>query len=163
MLDRIVALIELEVPDPARWREQLHSLLERMRQALRANPGIAALTLADPPPTEPVLLLIENLLEIVLSSGVDPQEATWACDVFPMLVTAGVIEEDDRRARGLASDHFQDRVDDAYGRFVALPPDRFPALTTHATEMVSGDGAERFRFAIDVVIEGIVARSRRSP
>src|SRR3984957_8810568 len=40
MLDRVTAAIELEPPDPSRWRAQMHSLLERMRQALLAHPGI---------------------------------------------------------------------------------------------------------------------------
>src|ERR1700677_4694370 len=30
MLDRVIATIKLEPPDPSRWRAQLHSLLERM-------------------------------------------------------------------------------------------------------------------------------------
>ena len=55
MLDRVTATIELEAPDPARWRAQLHSLLRRMHQALVAHPGMAALTLEDPPTTEVVL------------------------------------------------------------------------------------------------------------
>src|ERR1700754_2275592 len=46
MLDRVTATIELETPDPSRWRAQLHGLLERMHEALIAHPGIAALTLA---------------------------------------------------------------------------------------------------------------------
>src|ERR1700722_8883242 len=67
MLDRVAATIELESPDPSRWRAQVHSLLERMPQALVALPGIAALTLADPPTTEAVLLVTENLLGILLA------------------------------------------------------------------------------------------------
>src|ERR1700729_4417355 len=34
MLDRVTATIELEAPDPSRWRAQLHSLLQRMHRAL---------------------------------------------------------------------------------------------------------------------------------
>src|ERR1700744_5092320 len=45
MLDRVTASVELEPPDPARWRAQLHILLQRMRDALVAHPGLAALTL----------------------------------------------------------------------------------------------------------------------
>src|ERR1700691_1296217 len=62
MLDRVTATIELEPPDASRWRAQLHSLLERMHGALVAHPGMAAVPLADPPTTETVLLLAENLL-----------------------------------------------------------------------------------------------------
>src|ERR1700749_3961881 len=34
MLDRVTTTIELEPPDPSRWREQLHSLLKRTHEAL---------------------------------------------------------------------------------------------------------------------------------
>src|ERR1700758_352984 len=44
MFDRIVTGVELEAPDPSRWRAQLHNLLERMRAQLIAHPGIAAAT-----------------------------------------------------------------------------------------------------------------------
>src|SRR6202167_6841936 len=68
MLDRVTATIELEAPNPSRWRAQLHSLLQRLHRALRAHPGMAAVPLADPPTTETVLLLAENLLGILLAS-----------------------------------------------------------------------------------------------
>jgi hypothetical protein len=81
MLDRVTATFELEPPDAPRWRAQLHSLLRRLHQALLAHPGTAAVTLADPPTTETVLLLAENLLGILLAGGLDPQDAAWACDI----------------------------------------------------------------------------------
>src|SRR5580658_5145696 len=71
MLDRVTATIDLEPPDPSRWRAQLHSLLERMRLTLVAHPGIAAMTLADPPTTEAVLHLTENMMGILLAGGLD--------------------------------------------------------------------------------------------
>lgn len=40
------------------------------------------MTLADPPTTEAVLLLTENLLRILLAGGIDPQDAAWACNIF---------------------------------------------------------------------------------
>src|SRR5919197_5081766 len=77
MLDRVTATIELEAPDPSRWRSQLHALLRRLQQALVAHPGIAAMTLEDPPTTEVVLGLTENLLGILFAGGVDAQDAAW--------------------------------------------------------------------------------------
>jgi AcrR family transcriptional regulator len=162
MLDRVTATIELEPPDPARWRAQLHSLLKRMREALTAHPGIAAMTLEDPPTTEVVLLLTENLLGILLAGGIDAQDAAWACDIFVSLVTAVASEEDVRRARGRSGDaERQKNVDDISRTFAGLPSDRFPLLVAHAGEMVAGDGDERFHFAIDVVVDGLVARTAR--
>jgi AcrR family transcriptional regulator len=169
MLDRVTATVELEAPDPSRWRAQLHSLLQRLRQALVAHPGIAAMTLADPPTTEAVLLLTENLLGILLAGGLDSQGAAWACDIFVLLVTGAAREDDVRRLRGRGSacgvggvgGDRREQADEIYKTFAALPPDRFPLISAHAAQMVAGDGDERFRFAIDVVIDGMLARAAR--
>jgi AcrR family transcriptional regulator len=162
MLDRVTATIELEPPDPTRWRAQVHSLLQRMHQALLAHPGMAALTLADPPTTETVLLLAENLLGILLAGGLDPQDAVWGCDILILLVTAVASEDDVRRARGRGDDGARrEHAHELYETFAGLPPDRFPLIAAHAAQMVAGDGDERFRFAIDVVLDGVVARAAR--
>jgi AcrR family transcriptional regulator len=73
MPDRVTATIELEAPNPLCWRAQLHSLLLRLHQALVAHSGIAAMNLADPPTTEAVQRLTENLLGIPLAGGLDPR------------------------------------------------------------------------------------------
>ena len=160
MLDRVTATIELEPPDASRWREQLHSLLRRTHQALVAHPGIAAMTMEDPPTTEVVLRTTENMLGILLGGGLDPQSAAWACDIFGSLVVAIASEDDVRRARGRGDEAARRRqAEDIYKTFSGLPPDRFPLLTAHASEMVAGSGEERFRFAIDVVIDGLLARA----
>ena len=46
--------------------------------------------------------------------------------------------------------------------FEALPPARFPLLVVHASELVAGAGDERFRFAIDTFLDGLVARGARA-
>jgi AcrR family transcriptional regulator len=162
MLDRVTATIELEEPDPSRWRAQLHSLLERAHRALTNNPGIAAMTLADPPTTEAILRLTENLLGILLAGGIDPQDAAWASDILILLVTAAAREDDVRHPRGRSDDaDRRDQADEVYKTFAGLQPDRFPLITAYAAQMVAGDGDERFRFAVDVVIDGLLARASR--
>ena len=161
MLDRVIAAVEFESPAPSRWRAQLHSLLARVRRALVAHPGIAAMTLADPPTTEAVLHLVENLLGILLAGGLDPQDAAWACDILVLLATAAAREDDVRRPRGASDDDRRQQVGELHRTFAGLPPDRFPLISAHAAQMVAGDGDERFRFAIDVVIDGMIARATR--
>jgi AcrR family transcriptional regulator len=162
MLDRVTATIELETPGPARWRAQLYSLLERTRRALVAHPGIAGMTLAHSPTTDAVLRLTENLLGILLAGGLDPQGAAWACDILVSLVTAVAREDDVRRARGRTDEgDRQGPVDEVHKTFAALPPERFPLLAAHAAQMVAGDADERFRFAIDVVVEGVIVTTGR--
>ncbi len=157
MFDRIVATVELEPPDPARWRAQLHSLLIRGRDALVAHPGMAAATMvSNPPSTEAALGLLENMLGLLLAGGIDPQDAAWASDLFAALVTYAAIEAE---ARG---PDISAMVDEVAVNLARLPADRFPAITSHAEELVTGDVDERFRFAIDVVIDGVLARGKRA-
>ena len=159
MLDRVIASIELEPPDPSRWRAQLHSLLQRMHTALIAHPGIAAITLADPATTETMMALVENLLGILLAGGLDVQDAAWACDTVVLLVTGAAHEEEMRRVN---VDSPEQQLDELRALFTTLPPDRFPLISAHADEMLAGDSDERFRVAIDLVVDGLVARLRRS-
>jgi AcrR family transcriptional regulator len=156
MQDRIFATVELEAPDPSRWRAQLHSLLARMHRALVAHPGIAATAMAEPPATEAALLLLENLLGILLAGGLDPQDAAWAADILALLVNYAAIEDDVRRADR------QELADGLSKIFTGLSPGRFPLITAHAAQLVAGDSDERFRFAVDVVIDGMLARAARS-
>jgi AcrR family transcriptional regulator len=157
MLDRVTATVQLEPPDPSQWRVQLHSLLQRMYQVLVAHPGIAAITLADSPTTEAVLLLTENLFGILLAGAVDPQSAAWASDLFVLLVTARAREDDVRRPRSQSNENLLERVDEIRQTFAGLPPEEFPLLSAFAAQMVAGDGEERFCFAIDVVLDGLFA------
>jgi AcrR family transcriptional regulator len=160
MLDRVTAGVELEPADPSRWRAQLHLLLKRVHDALADHPGIAAMTLADPPTTESVLRLTENLLGLLLAGGLEPQDAAWACDILVLLVTAAAREDDVRRPRGRNDDaDWREQADQTYKTFASLPPDQFPLLSARAAQMVAGDSEDRFRFAVDVFIDGLLARA----
>jgi hypothetical protein len=132
-----------------------------MHRALVAHRGITAITLADSPTTEAILRLTENLLGIMLAGDINPQDAAWACDILVSLARAVASEDDVRHPPTFTDDDRRVQVEELYKTFAGLPPDRFPLITSHAAELVAGDGAERFRFAIDVVIDGVIARAAR--
>jgi AcrR family transcriptional regulator len=155
MFDRIVALVELETPDPSRWRGQLRGLLERMREVLVAHPGMAAATMVDPPRTEPSLRLLENLLGILLAGGLDAQDAAWAADILAAQVTYSAIEAELRRTDPSAL------AAEIAANFARLPAGEFPLITAHTAQLVAGTVGERFRFAIDAVIDGVLSRTPR--
>jgi hypothetical protein len=46
--------------------------------------------------------------------------------------------------------------------FAEVPAERYPHVAAHASELVAGDGDDRFRFAIDTFLGGLVARSARA-
>jgi AcrR family transcriptional regulator len=155
MRDRVLATVTLERPRPSRWRNQLHTVLTRMRQALLDHPGIAATALADPPTSEAALLVLENLLGILLAGGLDPQDAAWAADVLAALTAHAALED------GARGDGGQTVAAAARARFAQLPAERFPLISAHARELTAGTGDVRFHFAIDVVVDGVLARADR--
>ncbi len=155
MFNRVVAGIELEVPDPTRWRAQVHALLQRSRASLVAHPGMAAAMMIDPPRTEVVLGLLENLFGLLLAGGLDAQDAAMTADILAAQVTFAAIEAELRRTDPAAL------ADEVTANFARLPADRFPLITAHVEQLVAGDVDERFRFAIDVVLDGVLYRSGR--
>jgi hypothetical protein len=79
-----------------------------------------------------------------------------------LLAMAAAREDDVRHPLGRDDDGNRQGQAEEIGRtFAALPPDRFPLIAAHAAQMVAGDGEERFRFAVDVVIDGLIASSAR--
>jgi hypothetical protein len=44
---------------------------------------------------------------------------------------------------------------------MAFWADDFPLITAHAAQLVAGDVDEQFRFAVDVVIDGVLRRASR--
>jgi AcrR family transcriptional regulator len=163
MMERVAGMVPRVAPEPERWREQVHELMRALRTALEAHPGLASVLTGDVPTTENVLAGAESLLGILLAGGIASQDAAWAVDILMLIVTATATETDVRRAAGLTSDADVDHaVAVIRDTFAGLPATRFPLLVGHAAELVTGAGDERFRFAIDTFLDGLVARSARA-
>jgi AcrR family transcriptional regulator len=164
MLDRVAGSVKVETPDPVRWREQVHALVQGTLAALEAHPGIARVAVANVPTGESSMLVAENLLALLRAGGVEDRDAAWACDVIPMITTASAIESATYQERGevdraAAESELVQRLT---GVFATLSPTRFPNLTGLSDELTSGDGDQRFRFAIDTFLDGLVARAARA-
>jgi AcrR family transcriptional regulator len=156
MLDRVAGMIELEAPDPSRWREQVQRLMEGMLRTMEAHPGIATVAVANPPTGERSLVVADYLLGLLRAGGIADRDAAWACDILPLIVTASAVESAVHQQR----DHNEsDVINTLTATFSTLPAGRFPNLTALGPEMTSGDGDERFLYAIDVFLAGLVARA----
>jgi AcrR family transcriptional regulator len=163
MLGRAAGTVPLVTPEAARWRAQVHDLLRGWREALEAHPGLASALPGELLTTDDALAGAENLLGILLAGGIAAQDAAWACDILTVIVTATAAEADARRAAGRATD--ADRDDAVAGMretLASLPAERFPLLVGHVSELVAGAGDERFEFAVDTFLDGLVTRAARA-
>jgi AcrR family transcriptional regulator len=159
MFDRAAGdALPLAAPDPERWREQVHGLLGNFLKTLESYPGLAGALPVGPPATDNALAGAENLLGVLLAGGITSQDAAWACDILALIVTATATEADARRISEAGASH-EDVVDQVRGTFAELPPERFPNLVAHVAEMTAGDSGDRFHFAVDTFLDGLVARS----
>jgi AcrR family transcriptional regulator len=158
MLDRVSGDVALPEVDPAHWREQVHELVRGWLRAMEAHPGLASVAVGNPPSSERLMLVADRLMALLLAGGVTPPDAAWACDILPLITTATAVETDVHRARGHSPEETVDRIE---ATVRSLPSDRFPHLVRYGAELTSGDGDERFRFAVDVFLDGLVARGRR--
>jgi AcrR family transcriptional regulator len=163
MLDRVTGAVPLEEPDPARWREQVHRLLQGMLEAMEAHPGIATVAVGNPPTTDRMLLGGDNLLGLLRAGGVRDQDAAWACDILPLITTSLAVETAVHQARAVGGVPEEEVVARLNQAFRSLDPARFPNLSALGPLMTTGSGDERFHFAIDVFLDGLVARAASSP
>jgi AcrR family transcriptional regulator len=162
MLDRVTSTIVLVEPDPKQWRTQIQNLLGSSLAALTSYPGLAAGLPVEPPTTQNTMAFVENLLGLLLAGGITAQNAAWACDILNMLVIATAGESDLRHAAGHTTATFRTAaVAKMYDVFAGQSPEHYPNVVALASELVAGEGDDRFRFAVDTFLDGLVARSAR--
>ena len=168
MVGRAFGEVPTVAPDRARWREQLFGMLDHYRAVLAYYPGMANVLVGVPTagrdegPDENAMDGIENMLALLEVGGVGPQDAAWACDILMLIVTATAIEADIRRTAGFREPtDFETVVGRLHTLFSGLPPSRYPQIVAHADQLITGDGDDRFRFAIDTFLDGLVTRAAR--
>jgi AcrR family transcriptional regulator len=160
MLDRVAGAIPLVKPDKRRWRKQIHDLLDAFRVGLEEYPGLATVLPEEPLVMDSAMASLENLLGLMVVGGIGPRDAAWGCDNLMLIVTATANEADVRKSAGMPFDgDFIERLRDL---FAGMSPEDYPNIVSHADALVAGTGADRFHFAIDTFLDGLVARSARA-
>jgi hypothetical protein len=100
-------------------------------------------------------------LSILRAGGLSDRVAALAGDLIYLYIGAFSYEE----CLGLALPTEDDAsVHDFIGQlrdyFASLPADRFPNISELAVELTSGGPDVRFDFGLDVLLDGLVARSQ---
>lgn len=165
LYDELLASIPTVEPDAERWREQAIDLWTASRAALTRGGDIARFSLGRVPMGPNALRVAESFMAILRAGGVPDQAVAWAVDVVGMFVGASAVEDAvtaDLAAAGRDPDAYYDQVHRYFG---SLPADRFPTIAALAKPMMTGDGDERFRFGLELFIEGLagLASAARRP
>lgn len=157
LIGQICAGIDLPVPDPAAWRQQILSVCAQLRDQYLRYPGISRAALAIVPTNLETLRLSEGMLAILLAGNVAPRTAAWAIDALVLYTNAYCLETYlVGQHRGQDGHDWVVSRDELFHRFTALP-DTFPHTRRYAAELTAGQGHERFDFTMALMLDGVEA------
>ncbi|WP_410597503.1 TetR/AcrR family transcriptional regulator [Amycolatopsis sp. lyj-23] len=156
LIDRLIASLDLSWDEAEPWRDRLHRLLADYSAMLAAHPGIARSALFVWPDGPHYLDLLELLMRLLTTAGVQPEPAGRATDLLLQHATAAVAEWDGRRDRG------EQDLSDLVATLDASDPERHPTLYALGSALfVRGSHEERSAWIIDVMLDGVLSRSSR--
>lgn len=161
MLDEVYGDIELPEPDPARWREQVKEIALNSYAILISHNDLARAALATVPTGPNALRISDAMFGLMLAGGVTPQKAAWALDRIFLYLVADAYEGSLWRSGAPEGAQLDDEalIEHFTGGlrtfFRELPADTFPHLREHATAMTSGGPGDRFRFGLDLLVDGL--------
>ena len=161
VFDRVIGELPMPEPDPRAGASRSSRRARDEREMMTPPPGHrAALVRADPgrPERRPLHGVAPSILR---SGGLSDRVAALAGDIIYLYIGAFSFEEcvglavpgDDASAR--------DFIGELREYFASLPADRFPNMSELAGALTSGGPDERFEFGLDVLLDGLVARSQR--
>ena len=157
MLNEVLGTVPVPVTDPSAGGTSSDLLLD-MVQAMESHPGIAAIALGYIPTEDNAMRVAEGMLSLLAAGGVGPQAAAWAVDLLSLYVTALAYESGAYKLPGedelAALKAMISGIRETYGQ---LSTAEFPMLQALAFQLTVGDGEQRFGFAFDVIVNGLLA------
>jgi len=155
VLDRALERVSTPANRRRGWRSRLKTVLESYGRVLMATPGLAQLALSTIAAGPNSLRVIEALLEALEEGGLDSGTAAWAVDLFLLYVTAISAEQGQRDPASSPTGHIT-RV------LSAVSSREFPRVYAARDELLSGEGEQRFEWALDTLITGVFNNRRRT-
>jgi AcrR family transcriptional regulator len=157
VFDELVGRVARPEPDPLRWREQVHEMLNDLRSVLAAHRDAALAGFGYIPTTPRTLAGAEALVALLRAGGLSDRVVALGLDQLLLYVSAAAFEEGLFERDGMGPADIGRYYAEVHAFYAALPPEHYPVLAAIAPEMTGADDDERFRFGIDVLIGGLVA------
>jgi AcrR family transcriptional regulator len=141
------------------WQDRLASVLGSYTKVLFDYPSVARLSVSTRPSGPNSLRLLETLLALLDEGGVDAAVAAWGSDLLVQYATATAAEHGTRDEQpGTADDS------DMVSALAEISADVHPRLHELRDALVAGEGQERFRWGIAILLAGLTdKRSARVP
>lgn len=149
ILDALLANLPAPKPGP-HWHDDLMRVCEAFLDVLMRFPAIARMTMATHATGPNSVRLLDTVAGLLIESGAEVRSAAWGVDMVLAYVIATAVEHAGRE-RG---DEFD--LEDLRQVVNTLDPKTHPHLAELSDELLSGEGAERFRFGLNVLVNGLL-------
>jgi AcrR family transcriptional regulator len=152
-VEGVLAEVDTQVGRDLGWAGQVKALASRLRTALEAHPGIAALLKTRDPLGPHSLALAEAFLSALQHAGLPPRDTAQAFSLA-YDYTLGFALADRTTIN-------EQRIQDPETRrqlhafFRSLPADRFPALAALGQHIWAGNRDQRFAAGLDTLLAGL--------
>ena len=147
-----VAVDDVEdLPIDGPWRESLRNAVMTAKHNVLSHPALVELRFRRPVLRPEALRFAEAIMTILTGAGMPRDEAARTFRLlFTFLFGYAALSPAGAEGEGARS---------ARAALVALPPERYPALTAAVEEAAAAMGGEEtFAFGLDLILDGIAAR-----
>lgn len=158
LLDALLGSAAAPISTDGSWKERLAEALTWYMRILFDYPDIARLTLFNWPTGPNYFAFIDLLLVLLTEGGVPDRDAAWAVDLLLQFATVTATEQGARKASSRAAEAMSALT----AAIASAAPATYPQIARLGDELLSGDGATRFAWGLEVLISGILA-TRRPP
>ena len=155
LIDGLLADLDFAWDGAEPWRERLHRVIEDYINLLNAHGSLARSAMFVWPDGPHYLSLIDLLLRLLRSVGIDERSAAWGIDLLLQHASVTAAEWA-ARASGTGQE-----VDELAATLASADPQRQPSLAAfHIEAFTQGTPEERHRWALDVQLDGITQHRR---
>jgi AcrR family transcriptional regulator len=151
ILDALLGSLTIPVVKRGSWRERLVELVSAYGMILFEYPELARMAMSTQPSGPHYLAALDVLLALLKEGGASDGAAGWGADLLLLYATA-IAAEHGMRAITPGDDSFATLASE----ILAADPDRYPTVHRLGAVMLSGEGAERFRWQLASVINGVL-------
>jgi len=159
ILDALLGPISASVAAAGTWRDRVKALLRNYRDILFAHPEIARMALSTQPSGPNYMALVDAILACLSEGGMSGRAAAWGVDLLLLYPTAVAVEHSTPKSSAQAADEFSALA----AKIASADAVRYPHITRLGDELLSGDGPARSSWALDVLLDGILAAASRMP
>lgn len=153
LIDGLIADLDLTWDGAEPWRERIRRVIEDYVSLLTGHGNLARSAMFVWPEGPHYLSLVDLLLRLLRSAGVDEQPAAWGIDL--LLQHANVTAAEwAARASGTGQE-----IEELAAALASADDERHPALAAADTAAFTrGTPEERHRWALDALLDGIALR-----